>query len=271
MTGLLRSIKRHRDRADTAGILNEYTHSAPSNQGLIDIFKGEWSSQIPKKFGVEAGAIKLFEDARIKWAISVFGGVNGKRILELGPLEAGHSYMLEQGGAKSVVAVEANARALMKCLIVKEIAQLNRTRFLFGDFIEYLRNCHERFDICIASGVLYHLVNPIELIELISKVTDTVFIWTHYYDSRCASIRNFTEVNSSHAGFSCTLHRYDYEKALDWNGFCGGMNSYTHWMGRDDILSVLRYFGYKNITIEFEDLHHQNGPSFALVGKKQPL
>ena len=38
------------------------------------------------------------------------------------------------------------------------------------------------FDICFASGVLYHMRNPAELIALIARATDRVLLWTHYME-----------------------------------------------------------------------------------------
>src|SRR3954464_14009309 len=94
---------------------------APSVQAAVDIFKGEWSSKFPAEAGpVTAGQWALFEDARLAWALERLGGVAGKTALELGPLEGGHSYMLQRSGAASVVAVEGNPRAYLKCLLVKE-------------------------------------------------------------------------------------------------------------------------------------------------------
>ena len=115
--------------------LEYYTRVAPSNQAMLDIFKGQWSSKMPDATGLETtpGPAGLFEDQRITWAGQVFGGFDGKRILELGPLEGGHSYMLHKAGASQVVAVEANSKAFLKCLIVKQIFDLTNVEFLFGD------------------------------------------------------------------------------------------------------------------------------------------
>ena len=64
--------------------------------------------------------------------------MDGFRILELGPLEGAHTYQLEKLGAAEIVAIEANKEAFLKCLIIKELAQLERARFLLGDFVTYL-------------------------------------------------------------------------------------------------------------------------------------
>jgi hypothetical protein len=117
-------------------VLDGYVQGSPSDQKALDIFKGEWSSQLPGACKeLKAGTVPLFEDARMVWAAEQLGGFSGQRVIELGPLEAGHTYMLESLGAESILAVEANKRAFLKCLIVKEILRLNRSRFVLGDFV----------------------------------------------------------------------------------------------------------------------------------------
>ncbi|MEG4232669.1 hypothetical protein QUA40_11235 [Microcoleus sp. Pol11C3] len=101
-----------------------------------------------------AGTIPLFEDNRITWAIEQLKGVQSKHIIELVPLEAGHTYMLEKLGASSISAIEANSRAYLKCLIVKEVMKLQKAHLLYGDCVEYLRSSHNKFDVCLASGIL---------------------------------------------------------------------------------------------------------------------
>src|ERR1700751_1079452 len=121
--------------------------------------------------------------------------------------------MLEQAGCASVISIEGNPRAFLKCLVLKEVVGLSRSRFLCGDFVEYLRGCSARADVVVASGVLYHMMNPVELLYLISRVSDCVFLWTHYYDehalSKRADIRKkLTGSQSARVhGFSHTLFR----------------------------------------------------------------
>lgn len=79
-------------------VLDYYIKSAPSSQNALDIFKGEWASMFPANASLVAGTIPLFEDNRIAWAIEQLRGVQSKHIVELGPLEAGHTYMLEKHG-----------------------------------------------------------------------------------------------------------------------------------------------------------------------------
>ncbi len=85
---------------------------------------------------MKAGATPLFDDPRITWSNDRFGemgipgGYVGRDVLELGPLEGGHTYLLDRMGVKSVTAVEASSRAYLKCLIAKETFGMSpRARF----------------------------------------------------------------------------------------------------------------------------------------------
>jgi hypothetical protein len=256
-------------------ILDQYVRTVPSIQNSLDVFKGEWASKLPQDLSsLNAGQSTLFEDARIQWAAEQFGGFEAKTILELGPLEAGHSYMLEQLGAASITAIEANTRAYLKCLIIKEILDLKHSHFLLGDAVEYLKQQPKRVDVCIASGILYHMKNPAELIYLISEISDSVFLWTHYYDNSLIesdarlSSKFSSEISLEYKGFQHTVHMQEYGQALGFSGFCGGSLPFSCWMTREDIISCLKFFGLKNIRIDFDHPHHPNGPSFAVAASR---
>jgi hypothetical protein len=259
----------------TASALDEYVQGPPSDQNALNIFKGEWSSQFPGVWKeLKAGSIPLFDDARIRWAAEQLGGFRGQRVIELGPLEAGHTYMLESLGAESILAIEASKRAYLKCLIVKEILGLSRSRFLLGDFVCFLRDNETLFDVCIASGVLYHMHNPCELIHLMSKASNKIVLWTHFYDKELIQTKDIVRgkfsgsIQKTYNGFDHALYKYTYGAALHWTGFCGGSSAYSYWMSRDDILACLRFFGFQNLTIGFEEPEHVNGPCFAVVARR---
>ena len=182
--------------------------------------------------------------------------------------------MLEHAGANSVVAVEANTLAFLKCLCIKEIFQLQRTRFLLGDFVEYLEHNQQRFDLVLASGVLYHMMDPLHLLALIGKVTDRLMLWTHYYEhsfitSNPTLARKFgkprTEVRD---GVELTMVDQSYQDSLKWNGFCGGSSIGSVWLSRNSILDYLSFLGFSRIDIAFEAPSHQNGPAFAVCARR---
>jgi len=256
---------------------DEYVGVVPSDQNALDIFQGEWSSQLPaSRKDLHAGKIPLFEDPRIRWAADQFGGVAAQRLLELGPLEAGHTYMLEKLGADRVTAVEMSKRAFLKCLIIKEVLGLKNCRFLLGDCVAFLSENREVFDACFASGVLYHMIQPSQLLYLLSKATKKLFLWTHFYDERIIQARrNLARKFAGSAEVSCNgfdhhLYKYVYGDARKWSGFCGGTAPYSYWMSRKDILDCLRFFGFEDLRIGFDEPNHPNGPSFCIAALRSP-
>jgi hypothetical protein len=247
---------------------------APSAQNALDLFAGEWSSQPPPdRAELKAGATPLFDDPRIAWAhhrlmeMGLANGVRDREVLELGPLEGGHTYLLDRLGAASVTAVEANARAYLKCLIAKETFGMPRARFLLGDCLEFLRTTDRHFDVGFACGILYHLTNPVELLDLLARRCDSLFLWTVFYDPDFVAQNpvpgaKFSEaIQMETGGFPHTVHRFNYGPSLDWKGFCGGGDIYSYWMEKDQILGALRHFGFTDFRTE----QHPNVHGSALM------
>jgi len=240
--------------------------TAPSAQATIDL-GGIWHCAFPYDSRIETGGYaKVFSDPRAAWAIERLGGVSGADILELGPLEAGHTYMLDRAGAKRIVAIEALKSAYLKCLIAKEVLDIKSAQFLLGNFVPWIENERRRFDVIWASGVLYHMVEPLKLLELISTRTDKLYLWTHFY--RDDAVPSYVKVrNVSFAGTTIP----QYERPYFMTGrrtFCGGVFSGRAWLRRSDILKALEILGFKRVEIAFEDPAGKMGPSFALVAQK---
>ena len=209
-------------------VLDQYRFDYPSPSNAVEIFAGDWSSTLPAATGVDTGGFApLFEDARIDWMVEQLGSVAGTRILELGPLEGGHTWYLEdRHGAAEIVAIEANQRAYLKCLVTKVILGARRSRFFLGDFDRYMAESGERFDLVVACGVLYHMEEPARHLKLLCSVADSAFVWTHYYDRELVEAigpnlsRKFTaETEVDFEGYRHTVHRQDYLDALGWGGF----------------------------------------------------
>jgi hypothetical protein len=263
-------------KAPSINILDSYVKTAPSNQNAIDIFAGEWASKFPPPFdGLKTGGIPLFQDSRLAWALERLGGVQGQNVLELGPLEGGHSYMLEKAGAAVITAVEANTRAYLKCLVAKEILNLSRSRFLAGDFIEYLAGSKQHFDLIVASGVLYHMKDPLKLLELIAKHTDRMYMWTHYYDKAIIDAKPYlrskflSEESVQLGGQTVTLHRHDYQTMLVEKTFCGGSEEYSKWLTHESLFAALRAYGFTDFEYSFENPDHPHGPALSFVATKK--
>jgi len=259
-------------------VTEEYEVGAPSAQRALDLYAGEWASRLPAAAaGLTAGQIPLFEDSRLHWAIERLGSVHGAAVLELGPLEGAHTWMLEQAGVASITAVEANRRAFLKCLVLKEVLGTTRARFLLGDFMAFLRESPgARFDVGIASGVLYHMPEPAELLARLARACDRLFLWTHHYDRELVAHRPQVAARfrapegRTVDGFSHTVYPHWYQAARFRPGFCGSRETHPRWMTREDIIAALRHFGHARVEVGLEEPDHPHGPALGLVSFRSP-
>jgi SAM-dependent methyltransferase len=237
----------------------------PSPQKAVDLFAGEWASQIPSAGpAIVAGKALLFEDPRMAWADRALAeltgqGLAGKSVLELGPLEGGHTYLAAQLGAREIIAIEANARAYLKCLVAKEVLQIPRATFLLGDAVAFLRENTRTFDTGLALGFIYHLADPVEALALLARRCRELALWTITFTPRTFErnpdlIPTFRppEVAESN-GFRYTRHVQDYGAGLNYGGFRGGIQPTCCWMEPDEVIAALKHVGYNRVHSELED------------------
>jgi Protein of unknown function (DUF1698) len=241
-----------------------YEAAAPSKQTAVDLFRGEWISALPE--GLQSGGLPLFNDPRIDW-LAEHVDLVGRSVLELGPLEGGHSHMLERLGAERIVAVEGNRKAFLKCLVVKEVLGLRRVEFLYGDLVEYLRQTQDSFDVCVASGVLYHMADPTEMLRLAARVSNRLFLWTHYYDA--ALVRANPQAAAHFPSDEGPPFRYVYDDR-NTPQFAGGSERHSNWLDRTTIVNLLRELGFDRLEFAFEQPDHPNGPALAALAARSP-
>ena len=258
-----------------APVRSEYSALAPDPSAALSLFEGSWSSQLPGRAG--PGRAELFADPRIDWLVEQTGSLQGARVLELGPLEGGHTWMLEQRGAR-VTAVEANHASFLRCLTVKNLLGMS-SEFVLGDFARALP-AGGPWDLVVASGVLYHMVEPERLVSDVAAASDRVFLWTHYFlDDPAAwhpdaaarlgtKWRTDDQVERRCNGVDLRLVPMLYEEALGWSGFCGGPERFSLWMRREELLGLLRSFGYDDLRSAFDRPDGPNGPSFAVFASR---
>lgn len=234
----------------------------PADQNAVDLVPG-WSCHFPTEFPVAAGAIPAFADPRIAWAIERFGDLSGRRALELGPLEGGHTYMLTQAGA-SVDAVEGNSLAYFKCLIAREIIGFQNARFFLGDFVKWLEQTDCRYDYIVGSGVLYHMREPLRLLEAIANRTDTLYLWTVIVDDNDLT----PTARVAFRGETIRLYARGYgDRSVK---FCGGPEDFPMWTHRDDLIKALTALGFSSIEIA-HDVKHNPGnrlPTYSVFARR---
>ena len=188
----------------------------------------------------------------------------GKNVLEIGPFEAGNTKQMLDLGASSVVAVEANPEMYKKCLIVKEAFKLNAAEFIYGDCNEVLNDeqFSKRFpfDICFASGMLYHMNDPLETIKLLSRTAPLLYIFSHIASEQ-APTGDWYELND---GATTYRARKNFYKQNDkW----GGTDNFAVWLSEDSMKNAFSNQGF-NIH-NCRTLEHPHGTLIEFIAKRQ--
>lgn len=268
------SVFSPRPKQKSTDTFAQYEMRLPTHQNAIDALDG-WSSLFPHHLGLKAGTIPLFHDTRITAALEAYGSIEDRQILEIGPLEGMHTYILNQRGPANIDAIEANQSCFLRCLVTKEILKIDKASFYLGDIQKWLEETDKEYDLAFASGVLYHMPDPAEFLRLLSTRAKALFLWTHFYDEAAmppSDVRRYpfngkVEVRSV-AGMNIHYHERSYQHADQNAAFCGGMKDRHFWLEKDEILSLLKRLGYNEIHVQALDNDHAGGPCISVFARK---
>jgi hypothetical protein len=252
-------IARLFKRLSRAAIRPRYETRVPSPQTIADIFKNNWKSKLPNV--EQSGDAVMFDDARVAWLANTLpGGLAGLNLCEIGPFEGYQTLALAQTGAASVTSVEANTFNFMKCLCLKEIVKFEAD-FELGDGLAYLKTTPKRFDLIFASGVLYHLQDPLAFLRAAMEKTDHLYLWTHYFQADRIGkhpkvARHFKpRLDRLHVenGQEVRLHARSYRIGnylrnipAYWEG---GQQDITYWLEKEQLIGFLHLHGFTDIKL----------------------
>lgn len=234
----------------------------PSRRAMFEVLD-DWVTRFEVEGEVVGGPVPLCEDPRLQWLLDEAGGVEGQRVLELGPLEGAHTRTLLARGAAEVLAIEGFRAAWLRCLVVKEAFALDRARFLYGDFVPFLRDYQgPRFDRVLASGVLYHQPDPVTLVRDLARVTDCLLVATHVADDQHPSPSVEVEVE----GFRGRRVQVGAGRHQVRN-YCGGVQPEATWLYLDELRRLLTAAGFDRLS-EHPAASSEHGPMVLVVARR---
>lgn len=259
----LAAFKGHwRKQRSWDATLDEYAPLMPCAQNAVDLLPG-WKGPLPDHAGARGGPGIYAEDARILWAIEQACSLDGCKILELGPCEAQHTYLLERSGAALVDAIEPNKLAYLRCLVVKELLDLRHANFFLGDYIKWLEKPERHYDLVIACAILERAANSISLLELIAQSCSAFYLWTHYASK---DMIESAEVRATGAqecrgrkipSYTCNLRAGKPH-----------MQDGASLLSKDDLLTLIRTLGFSDIRTAHEEPAQAHNPSFSIFARR---
>lgn len=229
--------------------LPRFVGAQPRPENALRLRAGTW------RFGIDAMDIPALrahaaKDIRPQWSAEVFPGFESFRVIELGPQDGLITAGLEAFGVGSIVAIEANVDAFLHCLILKNALGLRAT-YLLGDFLAYLNAPDTEADLIYASGVLYHLEDPVAFLRRCAAVAPHVYLWTFFYDEDAVRAHEYESGQFvARSGHSAMDQNFSYFKREYDDGirgqatFSGGIKRFANWMTLEDIERALIAAGY---------------------------
>jgi len=187
--------------------------------------------------------------------------LKGARVLELGPLEGGRTKQMANLGASLIVGVESNPEAFSKCCLVKSVFGLDSARFVFGDFNAFMEKDGPRktpqYDICVASGVLYHMEDPLHAIDLMAASAPAVYVWTCVASER-APTGEWIDLKDREGRIY--RGRRNYYRTTE---HLGGIHPSAVWLSEEDCLRAFQDRGCEIQRLGGEE--HPNGRVIAFI------
>ncbi|MBZ5627863.1 MAG: hypothetical protein LAO06_03260 [Acidobacteriia bacterium] len=162
--------------------------------------------------------------------------LQGKRVLEFGPLDAFQTAGLVHLGAK-VDCIEARPNNAIKTRSAAEAFGWP-VRIFLDDFHNADASKYGRYDLAFAHGVYYHSIEPFVFLENLASLADNIFVGGYCADGWPADDSE-TEVRLEHEGATYRAHPY-----VEAHSYDAGVNAYGYFFHSDDLAQFFRRKGY---------------------------
>jgi SAM-dependent methyltransferase len=165
-------------------------------------------------------------------AVKLLGGLDGKRVLDLGCNAGFWSLAAIEAGADLVVGVDGRQFLIDQANLVFEAKGVDpkRYRFEVANVFDPAFDPGESFDLVLCLGLLYHVNRPVELMRRIADWnTDLAVIDTDICGLPGAAFK------VRHETIEHPRHSVDYELIL--------------WPSRQAVVELAGAFGYQTVTL----------------------
>jgi hypothetical protein len=145
-------------------MLAKYEYNVESLEELIKVYRGRATEAIGRRSNAQIDRIEQFFPLR------------GKRVIEFGPSDGNRTADLIASGVSSVLAVEGRPENVIKLLVAKHAMGWQNLDIAFDNFQLPGSWARSRYDFVYAQGVYYHCQNPLIFIDLLTQLSDVIFI-----------------------------------------------------------------------------------------------
>ncbi|RZV40645.1 MAG: DUF1698 domain-containing protein [Pseudomonadales bacterium] len=184
-------------------------------------------------------------------------GLKGRAVLEAGCFEGNHTVGLAQSGAL-VTAFDGRVENVVKTQVRCSFFAIKANIVYWNAETQKPGYIADRFDLLHHVGVLYHLSKPIaHLASLLPLIETGVLLDTHVADDMETQVDTFQGLEYRYANFREAGREPPF----------AGLTPSAQWIHSEDLLSTIRYFGFKNARI-IEDRSEPNGKRVCIIASR---
>lgn len=187
-------------------------------------------------------------------SIASLMSLEGVSAIDLGSNEGYNSFDLKEHGCSTVLGVEGREKYLK--IAEKERIQLGYSDVSFKnlDVRKIDQLLKRKFDLCLCSGLLYHLQNPIDFLCRLRKICEVLALETHiapeWYSYFLAGTKyrgNLDRKKSTieFAGVQLTGRYNNFPSEVDMGQTSGSLEtSQTFWLDKESLKKGLELAGF---------------------------
>ena len=209
-------------------------------------FCGKWVAKYDINGTSNNGDADLLHDWGVTQLNSIFP-LQNKRVIEMGPQEAPHTIMLHNFGAKRIVALEGRLQNYIKCCVIKNLYELDNCKFYLEDLRKVDLKKFGSFNVCVCSGILYHLPQPQELLAGIAQISPRILINTYYATNDFPRGKKVSRVELNGRKYNGKTSDEGRFKFRDNPG--AGLQRRSFWFFKDDLITLLKDLGHTNVQV----------------------
>lgn len=181
-----------------------------------------------------------------------------RSVLEMGCAEGYHTVWLA-ALFEQVTSVEVRPKNVISTLVNLFIHEVKNVQLLLGD-VRDLGPRLGRFDVLFHSGILYHLMDPVEHLHRMRGTADALLLDTHY-------CQDGTSLERGDVVFEGRTYRAYVWPEGGWSEAWSGVDPTSRWLHRDALLQVVREIGFTEVEV-FADYGTQFGPRLGLWAQR---
>jgi SAM-dependent methyltransferase len=257
--------------------LPKFVPEVPDDQNAFRLRAGTWKFKFEDMDASELDNFLRTVDGRPRLCSEFFPGYRDFSIVEFGPSDGYNTAQLELYGATDIVSIEANADAFLRCLIMKN-ARGMKTKFLLGDFLKFMSQSDSAFDLAYASGVLYHLQDPVDFLLQCGRRARHLFVWSLYFDedavrSDAYEMRRFgVRETVSRGGEQFVYHQRSVDPQMVTAGnYQGGIEQHANWLTLPDLKRAIELAGFRITRTIADNVGKMPAMNFWASKPEQPF